>query len=277
MIWSWVWTKRRAAALFCLALAAAASSMLLLARADASQSRDGAPPAPSARMEPKADETLRRMSKTLAGAKSVRFRAHDMVDQVMENGQKLQFARTVTVVARRPGSVTATVKGDAEDMQFAYQDAKITIINHRDRCYAAHDVPPTIDAMFDFLAERYGVTAPLADLLFSDPYDAMTGRVRSGQYLGLHAVMDARCHHLAFRQDGIDWQIWIEDSDRPVPRKVVITYKELPSQPQFVALLDDWDISTDVPDSAFKLSAPAGYQRIDLQPIGQPTTAPTGR
>jgi hypothetical protein len=226
-------------------------------------------------IEPKADEVLRRMSQTLGRATALRFRAHDMVDQVMDNGQKLQFARTLEVAARRPGAVAVTAKGDTEDVQYAYRDSKLTIVNHGERCYTVQDVPAEIDAMFDFLAERYGITAPLADLLFSDPYSAMTGRVRIGQYLGLHTVGPTRCHHLAFRQDGIDWQIWIEDGAQPVPRKVVITYKELPGQPQFIALLDEWDLAPDLPNETFAVDIPQGYKRIDLQPLSSsPTTAP---
>jgi hypothetical protein len=226
------------------------------------------------RIEPKADEILRRMSHSLASAKALRFRAHDMVDQVMETGQKLQFSRTLDVAARRPGAFRASVRGDAEDVEYAYTGGKLTIVNNRERCYALQDVPQTIDEMFDFLAERYGITAPLADLLFSDPYEAMTGRVRVGQYLGLHLVGQTQCHHLAFRQEGIDWQIWIEDSERAVPCKVVITYKEMPGQPQFTALLDKWDLSADVPDTTLALPVPAGYKRVDLEPAASPATEP---
>jgi hypothetical protein len=227
-----------------------------------------------AQVEPRAVEILQRMSRSLGSAQALRFRAYDMADQVMANGQKLQFGRTVTVAARRPGAVSATVKGDAEDVHFGFSGSKLTIVNHRERCYAVQDVPPTIDQMFDFLAERFGITAPLADLLFSEPYSAMMGRVRSGQYVGLHWVGQTQCHHLAFRQEGIDWQIWIEDSEQAVPRKIVITYKELPGQPQFVALLDEWNLSADLPQTTFDIDVPADYKRIDLQLLASPATTP---
>jgi hypothetical protein len=98
------------------------------------------------------------------------------------------------------------------------------------------------------------------------PIQTLIARVRAGTYLGLHQVNGVKCHHLAFRQDVIDWQIWIEDSDHPVPRKVVITYKEQPGHPQFTAILDKWELSASAPDSAFEFSPPAGAKRIDLTP-----------
>jgi len=164
-----------------------------------------------------------------------------------------------------------------ESLRYRYDKTKLLIANEREKCYALeNDVPATIDKMFDYLAERYGITAVLSDLMFSDPYAAMTGNLRGGQYLGLHQVGETPCHHLAFRQPGIDWQIWIEDTDRAVPRKVVITYKELPGHPQFIALLDKWNLDAKLSDSDFDTSPPADCKQIDLQPTNVTTPPPAG-
>ena len=48
----------------------------------------------------------------------------------------------------------------------------------------------------------------------------------------------------------------------------------MPGQPQFIALLDEWNLSTDPPDTTFAVPVPAGYKRIDLQPAASPATAP---
>ena len=219
-----------------------------------------------ANVDPKADEVLRRMGKTLASAKSFTFEAQDMIDQVMDDGQKIQLSKTLNVRVRRPGAVSADVRGDAEDLHFVYNGNKVLICNRVENVYAIQDVPKenNIDAMFDFLAMKYGLTAPLSDLAFADPYATLIERVRQGRYLGLHQVGDVKAHHLAFRQEGVDWQIWVEDSERAVPRKIVITYQEQPGHPQFVALLDKWDLSANVPDSAFDLKPPEGAKRKDL-------------
>ena len=97
--------------------------------------------------------------------------------------------------------------------------------------------------------------------------DQIIARVRQGTYLGLHQVNGVKCHHLAFRQEAIDWQIWIEDAERPVARKVVITFKEQPGHPQFTALIDKWNLSADAPESAFEFTPPANAKRIDLTPL----------
>src|SRR3954447_11083184 len=235
--------------------------------------RQGAPSAPPG-VDPKADAILRSMGRTLAAAKTFSFEASETSDNFSPSGQKIQLGKTVKALVRRPGSISAVVNGDVENIAYYYRGKTVTIVNNLEHVYAVQDVPPdNADAMFDFLADRFRITAPLSDLMFADPYQAMIVHVRGGEYLGLHAVDGTKCHHLAFRQDAIDWQIWIEEGSQPLPRKVVITYKDLPGAPQFTAVLQKWELTSAAPDAAFEAKIPEGYKRVDLQPVG-PTTQP---
>jgi hypothetical protein len=231
-------------------------------------------PLPAQGLDPKADAVLRDMGRTLGEAKAFSFEASQAIDQISATGQKIQLAKNAKVSLRRPNAIVAVVAGDMEDLAYYYRGKTLTIVNNLDHVYAQQDVPDNIDAMFDFLAEKFRITTPLSDLLFADPYKAMIEHVRSGEYLGIHQVSGTKCHHLAFRQDGIDWQIWIEDGPRALPRKVVITYKDLPASPQFVAVLDKWDLSPQLPDSAFEAKIPEGAKRVDLQPVDAASTRP---
>ncbi len=227
-------------------------------------------PARNPAIDPKTDTLLRKMSQTLANAKQFTFEAEETIDQFSDSGQKVQLAKHVTIAARRPDAVAANVDGDDEKVRFVFRDGKVGIINDLEKCYATADAPKSIDVAFDFLVEKYGMTTPLCDLLFADPYKVLTERVRSGEYLGLHRVMGEKCHHLAFRQGGVDWQIWLEDSERALPRKLVITHKELPGYPQFTALIGKWNLDAKIPDATFEFSAPTDMKKIDLVPIDQP-------
>lgn len=228
-------------------------------------------------IEPKADGVLRKMSQTLHNAKAFSFEVNDSTDETWGNGQKVQFGKNVKVLVRRPDALVANVNGDLQDMQYVYRGTKLAVLNRQENCYALQEVPGNIDAMFDFLAQKFGVTAPVSDLCFADPYLAMTGHVRSGAYVGLHQVNEVKCHHLAFRQETIDWQIWVEDSDRALPRKIVITFKELPGHPQFVALIDKWELAPPAADSAFEFTPPAGAKRVDLTPINAGNSEPANQ
>ena len=62
----------------------------------------------------------------------------------------------------------------------------------------------------DEALDRTGMVIPLADFLYSDVYDRLMGSVQRGVYLGVHDVDGIPCHHLAFEQETIDWQLWID-------------------------------------------------------------------
>ena len=64
------------------------------------------------------------------------------------------------------------------------------------------------------------------------------------------------CHHLAFVQDDLDWQIWIDAGERPLPRKLVIVYTSLPGAPQYAAVLSDWSFAKSLPDERFAAQVP---------------------
>lgn len=221
----------------------------------------------TAPVEPQADAVLRQMSEFLGGLGQFSFEVNDTIDELTEGGQKLQFASTRRISVRRPNKISAEIVGDLIDERVRYDGSTLTVLDIRQNVYGAIKVPDNIDEMLDFVAERFGLTMPLADLLFSDPFEAVIGGVRLGQYVGLHGVFGVKCHHLAFRQDGLDWQIWIEDGEKPFPRKLVITYKSMPGQPQYAATLGAWNVSPQLPESAFTLEIPPGVKRLDLEKI----------
>ena len=223
-------------------------------------------------IDPKADSTLRQMSDYLAGATAFSFEAHKMTDLLLDTGQKIQLSDSTRAVVKRPAKIWAQSTGDTQNEQVWYNGTKLTMLNTQDNVYAVVDVPDNIDEMMDYIVEELGVAVPLADLLFSDPYKMVIENVRSGQYIGLHYVQRVKCHHLAFRQEGLDWQIWIQDGKKPLPRKLVITYKELPGHPQFIALLGEWDLSPQLPDDLFTFNAPEGAKQVAIGPTEKETS-----
>jgi hypothetical protein len=90
--------------------------------------------------------------------------------------------------------------------------------------------------------------------------------------VGSSVVDGTRCHHLAFTEKTIDWEVWIEDGTQWVPRKLVITYKTLPGAPQFEAVLSDWDLVTQTPDALFTPALPPGAARIEFRAAAEGTS-----
>jgi hypothetical protein len=246
------------------ALLTIVASVLLLppgARAEPPATPNPPPP-----IDPKADALLKQAGQLLADAKRFTFQSHSTVDQTMDNGQKVQIARNQKVAVRRPDGVAAAASGDVEDLRFWYDGKRVTLLNERTNSYGVAEAPANIDETFDMLAQKYRLVIPLADLIFADPYKTLSANIRSGQYLGMGYVLDTKCHHLAFRQESVDWQIWLEDGPRPLPRKVVITYKESAGHPQYTSILSNWNLSADVPDAQFTPAVPKDAKQVEFGP-----------
>jgi hypothetical protein len=225
-------------------------------------------PASGARIDPTADRVLRRMCRYLQTQRQFRFAATEQLDVVQDSGQKLKYSNVRDVTIRRPNRIYSEISGDTLNRRFWYDGKSVTMLDTKRNLYASAAAAPSIDATLDYLAKTYRLHVPLADLIFSDPYRVLTENVKSGAYLGVHSVDRFMAHHLAFTQEHLDWQIWIDTGARPVPRRVVITYKELPGQPEYQATLYDWSMGRPVSEATFRFRRPKGAARIEIIPVG---------
>jgi hypothetical protein len=193
-----------------------------------------------------------------------RFKADISLDVVQESGQKLQFGKTAEVTIRRPDRMYGVrVRDDGRRLQFWYDGKTVTLYEESENVYGRIPVPDTIDGMLDYLETIIQTPHPLADLLYSD-LSFLLDLPESGIYAGTSIVGGLACDHLAFRNETVDWQIWVERGKHPLIRKVVITYKTLPGQPQFSAYLEQWDVAPTINDSLFRFISPKGAEEIQI-------------
>jgi hypothetical protein len=73
------------------------------------------------------------------------------------------------------------------------------------------------------------------------------------------------CDHYAFRQGTIDWQVWIQTGEHPLPRKLVITNRADDARPQSVSMIR-WNLKPTFKDSIFTFTPPKGATKIELVP-----------
>ena len=119
------------------------------------------------------------------------------------------------------------------------------------------EAPDTIDATLDLIADR-GIVMPLDDLLYSEPCAGLGEHVQSGYYVGLNYVDGGFYHHVLLATDAVDVQLWVEDDETPLICKVVITYGEELGEPQFMAILRDWNRAPAPTPADFVFTPPAG-------------------
>jgi len=218
-------------------------------------------------VDSRADFLLRSMSDYLRGAEAFTVRANITFDDVLPTGQKIQLAAVEDIAVRRPDRIYTEYEGDAGAKRFWYDGKSITMYDSGAGVYATAPMPGKIDAALDLLMKKYDFSPPLSDLVYSDPYAILKPHADFGAYLGEHVVNGVRCHHLAFVDPNIDWQVWIEDGTEVVPCKMVITYKNLPESPQFEAVFSDWDFGARLIDSQFTAKVPPDAAKIDFLPV----------
>lgn len=247
----------------CVVVAAAVAAGLAPSPATAAEEK-GKAAARAPVVDPRADALLRAMSDTLASAEHFSYQAKIEFDDVLPTGQKIQYAAVQDVAVRRPDRVYVEYDGDLGANRAWYDGKKLTLIDDDKNVYGAVPMPGRIDAALERLIETYGFSPPLSDFLHADPYKVLRQRVQFGIYVGKSYVEGVRCHHLAFVEKTIDWQIWIEDGTQLVPHKLVISYPEMPGSPEFEAVLSHWNFDSRLTDFVFEPMIPEGATEIDF-------------
>lgn len=223
--------------------------------------------APESRIDEKAEPVFKKMCSVLDGAPALKLRVRATMDRPVGTGQLAQFHRTSDITVVRPDRLTAHTKSDDGVWSVWYRGKSLTVLDTEDNLFATETVPGRIGEMLDYLVDNYDLVMPMADFLIGKTHESLLAQVESGEYLGLHKVGDTDCHHLLFKQESIDWQIWIDAGEKAVPRKFVITYFEEPDQPQYVAMMDNWDLSPRISEDTFNFSPPAGAKNVSMSDL----------
>jgi len=216
-------------------------------------------------LDPRADELLKRMGDYLGHAKFFSVNAEVWQDIQLSSGQRIQAGRTINLQVRRPNRLRAEVHSTRRNRELVHDGSAITLLNRAQNLYGTARASGSLDEAMDIASERFGIPMPLEDFIRSDPHKDLLRKATSGADIGPVTVLGVPCEHLAFTQDNIDWQVWIENGARPVPRKFVITYKDEPDSPQYTAIFSNWDFATELPDFVFQFEPPAGASKIKVK------------
>jgi hypothetical protein len=222
-------------------------------------------------IEPKAVEALKQMCDYLKNLQQFSVQAVITEDVLLTSGQRIQYGRNVEASVRRPDRFRAESVGDTDNRQLVYDGKTITLMDRNKNFYTIIAALPDIDAALEHGIQAFDLRAPLADLIYTKAYEYLTEGVLSGFYVGLSEVQGVPCHHLAFKQKDIDWQIWIENSPTPVPRKFLITDKAAQGL-QFTAVFTKWNTSPQLEDGLFTFVAPEKAEKIDILPAAAPAS-----
>jgi len=207
-----------------------------------------------------------RMSKTLMG-NQFSFRADTLRAYVGANGELLHIGHTLKTVVRRPDKLLVDATGDDGSTKLIYDGKTLVIYNVAQKQYARIPVSGKIEEMLEAAEKRLGIDFPLADLLTANPGESVLAGVTAGGQVGTVTIDGVKSRHFFFIQPpDLDMELWIEDSERALPRRVFVKYRTLPGHPTFFAELSDWNLSVQPTDADFTFQPPAGVTEVELKP-----------
>jgi hypothetical protein len=225
-------------------------------------------PTTSPSVDPLADQILRDSCDYLAHASALAVHAEVWKDEVLPSGHKIQVTRSIDVDLLRPNCFHVVAKAHHKGRAIWDDGKTLTVLDLERNLYSTIDAPASVDQALDLLADNYGITVPLEDIVVADPYGSAMKNVTGGGYFGDEPVLGVPCRHIGFSTDRIDWQLWVADGPQPLPQKLVITYKTEEQSPQFIAIFSKWNLLDRASELPFQFIAPPGSLSIPMMQEG---------
>jgi hypothetical protein len=234
-----------------------------LGRAQTTTRTSPAPAAPSELIDPDAMDALKKMGEYLRTLNVFQVTGEVTTEVVMEDSQKIQLTKAVDLVASRPNKVWAQIRSDEYERHMIYDGTTFTLFAPRKKFYASVPAPATISELATMLEEKHGIDLPLVDLFRWGTSDSQIAEITAAKDVGESVCGGVTCVHYAFRQPGLDWEVWIQSGDYPLPRKVVVTTTDDDARPQHTATYS-WNLAPSFSQETFAFIAPTDAKKIEL-------------
>ena len=214
-------------------------------------------------IDAKAMAPLMRMTEFLAKAQRYSVTAdigYD-VDQVW--GQKLEFGATRKITVQRPDRIAVDITDrDGTKRGFRFDGKQIAFFGLNEKVYATAQKSGDLDAAFAYFTRDLQMPLPMAELFSNNLPKTIKDKVSEAYWVEEATIAGTPCDHIALRNDLVDMQLWIAKGEKPLPERLVITYKLEDGEPQFWANFHDWNFAPDTPDSLFAFTPAEGAVRI---------------
>jgi hypothetical protein len=219
------------------------------------------PAAPA--IEPAALDALTQMGNYLRTLQRFEVRFDTVREEVDNHDQKLQFLGTTSYKAKKPDGLVVDIAEDRRVRHFVYDGKSASMLAPRMGFYTTIAAPPTIRQLLDVLNSKYGIVFPLEDLFLWGTDADRRADLKRGYVVGYARIAGRDADQYAFREDGVDWQIWIARGAERLPLRVVITGTDDPKLPQMEASLV-WNTAPKFAADTFVFKAPAGAMPISI-------------
>lgn len=215
-------------------------------------------------VEDEAIDAIKDMSNFLVSAKTLAITSQGSLDVVTNDGQRIQLDGTTNYKVRKPGFVI-DYQSNIKSRRFIYDGKNFTVYSPKLGYYATVPAPGTNREVLDTIYNKFGIALPLEDLFkWGDGSNAdRIQALKSAYEVGSATIDGVDTDHFAFREQDVDWEVWIQKGDQPLPRKLVIVDRTDPARPTFIARLS-WQVNPAFTDADFTFVPDANAKRIQL-------------
>ncbi len=241
---------RRAAAVLALGVLALSATCATEVRAQAPM------------VDPAAAQIFKRMTDYLSGLQQFGVHTQNTIEDLLDSGERVSFDVSARVIVSRPNKLRAEREGGLLDQVFYYDGKTLTLYDPAANAYATEPAPGTIEQTLDLARESLGLVVPVADLVYRNAFQLLMQDVTVAAVVGKAVVGGVRCDHVLFSRPGVDFQVWIADGDKPLPRKYVVIDTATPTLLSVSTIMSDWNVAPAVADDRFTFAPPQGVKKI---------------
>lgn len=217
-------------------------------------------------MEPEAVAALQRMGQYLGTLGSFTVKGLATTEEVLPQGLKVRHDTNATMDVTRPDHVRAEQTSDRRHRLVVYDGKTFSVYSKSSGYYAQAPTTGSVYEMARRIETEYALELPLLDLFAWADANAQRPALQMARVVGLSTVRGVPCDQYAFRQDGTDWQVWIQRGAQPLPRRLVVTSTRTDARPQYTADYD-WTLQPQIAATSFAFSPPAGAISVPLQRV----------
>jgi hypothetical protein len=168
---------------------------------------------------------------------------------------------------RGSGKMLLRSEGDKGSRYFLFNGKNLSYYSLDRNQYSQIETPASLIEMIDTVNKLYGIEFPIADFFYPSFVDDILAESKNLMYLGLTRIDGKECFHIAGTAADKSFQFWVSNDAFYLPMKIVIVYTNKEMNPQYEAVLSNWQVNPNLPDAIFQFTPPVRSKQVRMLPL----------
>ena len=172
----------------------------------------------AAQSQPDPIDIYRQAAARVTAATAMSFHVEKRFDVVLIDGAKVEYSGALDVFANSTGGFFLDYGDDLSSRRAWYDGKEMTLLDSINNVYAITPASGSNAEALVQVSEEHGLEVALSPLLERKLADNLEA-LGEASYLGIHDAEGEACHHLLFRGESKDLQVWISTGEQALLRK----------------------------------------------------------